>query len=75
MQRRFKVILDRNESGGFTVTVPALPGCITQGKNREEAIERAQEAIEGFLEALEIEGLPIPKGDVDIEEVQVRYGS
>lgn len=31
MQRRFKVILEKNESGGFTVTVPALPGCITQG--------------------------------------------
>jgi len=75
MQRRFKVVLDKNESGGFTVTVPALPGCITQGRNREEALERAQEAIEGFLEALEIEGLPIPDGDVDIEEVQVSYGS
>jgi predicted RNase H-like HicB family nuclease len=74
MQRRFKVVLDKNESGGFTVTVPALPGCITQGRNREEALERVQEAIEGFLEALEIEGLPIPDGDVDIEEVQVSYG-
>ena len=74
MQRRFKVVLDKNESGGFTVTVPSLPGCITQGGNRKEALERAQEAIEGFLEALEIEGLPIPGGDVDIEEVQVSYG-
>jgi len=74
MQRRFKVILDKNESGGFTVTVPALPGCITQGKNREEALEHVQEAIEGFLEALEIEGLPIPGSDVDIEEVQIGYG-
>lgn len=75
MQRRFKVILDKNESGGFTVTVPALPGCITQGKDRKEALERAQEAIEGFLEALGIEGLPVPDSDVDIVEVQVSYGS
>ena len=74
MQRRFKVILEGNENGGFTVTVPALPGCVTQGKNRDEALEHAQEAITGFLEALEIEGLPIPESDVDMAEVQVSYG-
>jgi len=57
------------------VTVPALPGCITQGANREEALEHAHEAIEGFLEALEKEGLPIPGSDVVINEVHVSYGS
>ncbi len=56
MQRSFKVILEQNESGGFTITVPALPGCVTQGNDRKEALEHVQEAIEGFLEALEIEG-------------------
>lgn len=75
MQLRFEVILDKNESGGFTVTVPALSGCITQGKDRKEALERAQEAIEGFLEALGIEGLPVPDSDVNIVEVQVSCGS
>ncbi|GAB6173237.1 hypothetical protein JCM15765_27150 [Paradesulfitobacterium aromaticivorans] len=74
MLRRFKVILEQNASGGFTVTVPALPGCVTQGRNREEALEHVQEAIGGFLEALQIEGLPIPEGDLDIAEVQVSYG-
>lgn len=52
MQRRFKVILEKNESGGFTVTVPSLPGCVTQGRDRREALEHVQEAIEGFLEHL-----------------------
>lgn len=61
--RRFKVILHENESGGFTVTVPNLPGCVTQGKDQEEALARVKEAIEGFLEALEIEGLPRPDWD------------
>ena len=73
MLRRFKVILEKNESGGFTVTVPSLPGCVTQGDDRREALEHIQEAIEGFLEALVIEGLPIPSADVEMDEVQVRY--
>ncbi|MEW5899122.1 MAG: type II toxin-antitoxin system HicB family antitoxin [Bacillota bacterium] len=72
MQRRFKVILDWNEDGGgYTVTVPALPGCVTQGDTIEESLERAQEAIEGFIEALKIIGEPIPESDVEIAEVQV----
>jgi len=74
MQRRFKVILEKNDSGGFTVTVPELPGCVTQGRNRKEALEHVQEAIEGFLEALQIEGLPIPSSTVvEMDEVQVSY--
>ena len=62
--RGFNVILHPNESGGFPVTVPTLPGCVTQGNNQQEALERVQEAIEGFLEALELLGLPVPEGDL-----------
>ncbi len=75
MQRRFKVILEKNDSNGYTVTVPALPGCVTQGKNKDEALERIQEAIQGYLEALEIEGLPVPDSDIDVAEVEVAYGA
>lgn len=75
MQRRFKVILEKNESNGYTVTVPALPGCVTQGKDKDEALERIQEAIQGYLEALELEGLPIPDSDIDVAEVEVAYGA
>ena len=42
--------------GGFTVTVPALPGCITYGKNLNEAIEMAKEAIELYIEVLQENG-------------------
>ncbi|MHB8984630.1 MAG: type II toxin-antitoxin system HicB family antitoxin [Eubacteriales bacterium] len=50
MIRRFKVILVwDSEEKVYAVTVPALPGCVTQGKNREEALERVQEAIAGHL--------------------------
>lgn len=56
------IILDPDEeSQGYTVTVPALPGCITQGRTREEAIERAKEAIALYIESLQADGLPIPQ--------------
>ncbi len=72
MDRIFTIILDQNEDGGYTVTVPILPGCVTQGDTREEALEHAQEAITGFLEALKIEDLPIPQGDIEVAVVTVR---
>jgi len=67
---QYRVVLEPNELGGFTVLVPALPGCVTQGKTREEAIERAKEAIAVFLESLQADGEPIPS-DVAWEEVRV----
>ena len=42
-------------------TVPALPGCITQGDTVEECIERAKEAITGYIESLVADGMPIPE--------------
>lgn len=61
-QRRYTIILDPDpEEGGYTVTVPALPGCITEGDTLEEAIAMAKEAISLHLEGLAAEGLPIPE--------------
>lgn len=58
---RFTILLDPDpEEGGFTVTVPALPGCITQGDTVEEATERAKEAIEGFVISMVRDGEPVP---------------
>lgn len=72
VSRRFKVILDWNEDeGGYTVTVPSLPGCVTEGETREEALANAQEAILGYLDVLKAQGKSIPQGDVEIDEVQV----
>jgi len=51
--RKYTIILEPDpEVGGYTVTVPALPGCITQGETVEQCIERAQEAIAGYIESL-----------------------
>lgn len=69
---KYKIILERNEDneGYYTVTVPALPGCVTQGRTKKEALLRAREAIEGYLESLQKDGLPIP-ADVELAEVTV----
>ena len=45
--------MEKNEDGGYTVTVPALPGCVTECATWDEAIANAQEAITGYLEAFQ----------------------
>ena len=60
MELKYTVLIERNEKGGFTVTVPSLPGCITQGDTWEEAIANAKEAIVGYVEALKDLGKPLP---------------
>lgn len=71
MQRRFKIILEWNEDGGgYTVTVPALPGCITEGGTIDEALANAREAITGYIKVLESLGRPIPTSDLPPVEKQ-----
>jgi len=55
---RFKVILEPCEEGGFTVYVPALPGCISEGDSEEEALRNIAEAIDLYLEAVEDDRMP-----------------
>ena len=50
---RFKVILEPSDEGGFTVYVPVLPGCISEGDTVEEALANIEEAIELYLEPVE----------------------
>lgn len=65
--RTFRVVLEWDPEGRiWTVSVPALPGCITQGPTREEALHRASEAITCHLEGLRADGLPVPD-DVPVE--------
>ncbi|MBI3950912.1 MAG: type II toxin-antitoxin system HicB family antitoxin [Acidobacteria bacterium] len=56
----YTVVLERNEEGGYTVTVPALKGCVTQGKTLADALSRVKEAIECHVEALAILGKRVP---------------
>ena len=63
----YKILLHREPEGGFTVTVPSLPGCITYGENVDEAIEMAKEAIELYVEVLQERGEFIPDDSNTLE--------
>lgn len=56
----YRITLCKEPEGGYTVLVPALPGCITYGKTVEEAIEMAKDAINGYIESLIEDGEAIP---------------
>jgi len=58
--REYEVVLTPEEGGGYSVTVPGLPGCVSQGATREEALTMIREAIEGYLESLETHGMRHP---------------
>lgn len=50
---KLRVILEPSEEGGYTVIVPSLPGCISEGETREEALRNIREAIELYLEPVD----------------------
>jgi len=68
---RFNIILEPDEDGGFSVTVPALDGCFTQGETEEEAIKNAKEAILCYLEGLEKVNQIKSKPKTILREVEV----
>ena len=55
-QLTYRILMTREPEGGFTVNVPALPGCITFGENIDHAMEMAKEAIELYVETLQADG-------------------
>jgi len=57
----YTVILIPEEEGGYSVEIPALPGCYTQGDTKEEAISMAKEAIELYLESCQAHNELIPQ--------------
>lgn len=57
---RFTVVLEQEPDEGFVASVPSLPGCVSQGDTREEALRNIREAIELYLEDCRESGDPIP---------------
>lgn len=57
---KYRVIFELDEDGVFIATCPSLPGCVSQGKTRDEASANIREAIEGYLKSLKKHGDPIP---------------
>lgn len=57
---KYRVLIEQDEDGVFVAEVPSLPGCISQGGTRAEAVSNIHEAIEGYLESLKAHDEPIP---------------
>ena len=66
-----QAIIYSGEDGYFVAECPSLPGCISQGKTREEAIANIKEAIQGYITALKEDNLPIPEEHFDAMVIAV----
>jgi predicted RNase H-like HicB family nuclease len=66
-----QVIIYSGEDGYFIAECPSLPGCISQGQTKEEAVVNIKEAIDGYIAALKEDNLPIPNENFDAMVVAV----
>ncbi|WP_417909842.1 type II toxin-antitoxin system HicB family antitoxin [Candidatus Electronema sp. PJ] len=57
---KYRVLIEQDEDGVFVAEAPSLPGCISQGNTRSEALSNIREAIAGYLESLEAHSEPVP---------------
>jgi len=67
---KFRVMIQRDEDGVYVAEVPALPGCVSQGTTRSEALNNVRDAIALYLESLKAHGDPIPP-PIDEEVIEV----
>lgn len=66
---KLRVVLEPSDEGGFTAIVPALPGCISEGDTREDALANVQEAIQLYLEPVDDDAAVSP--DAEVVEIAV----
>jgi predicted RNase H-like HicB family nuclease len=57
---QYRILIEQDEDGVFVAECPSLPGCVSQGKSRKEAVSNIQDAIKGYLESLKKHNEPIP---------------
>ena len=69
MSLKFNVTLDRDEDGVWVVECPAIPGCVSQGQTREEALENVEDAIRQCLKVRAERGLPLTRETRQVEVV------
>jgi predicted RNase H-like HicB family nuclease len=67
---KFRVMIQLDEDGVYVAEVPALPGCVSQGTTRSEALNNVRDAIALYLESLKAHGDPIPP-PIDEEVIEV----
>lgn len=71
MSLRYRILIEQDEDGVFIAECPSLPGCISQGKTRKEALENIRDAIKGYLESLKKHNEPVPP-PIEEEIVEVK---
>jgi predicted RNase H-like HicB family nuclease len=71
MNLRYRILIEQDEDGVFVAECPSLPGCISQGKTRKEALDNIRDAIKGYLESLKKHNEPIPP-PIEEEIVEVK---
>jgi antitoxin HicB len=57
---KIRVLIEQDEDGRFVATCPSLPGCVSEGDTRQEALANIQDAIAGYVESLRKHGEPVP---------------
>lgn len=67
---KLRVLVEQDEDGNFVAQCPSLPGCISEGKTRAEAMKNVKDAIKGYIESLRKHNEPIPPS-IDEELVEV----
>ncbi len=69
---RYRVLIEQDEDGVYVAEVPALPGCISQGRTRSEAVDNIKEAIAAYLQSLQAHSEPVPPSiSEEVVEVSV----
>ncbi|UCH80618.1 MAG: type II toxin-antitoxin system HicB family antitoxin [Nitrospiraceae bacterium] len=69
---KYRILIEQDEDGYFVAECPSLPGCVSQGKTRAEAIDNIQDAIKGYIQSLKKHDEPVPPAiDEEIIEVAV----
>ena len=72
MNMKYRVVIEEDEEGFFVAECPSLPGCISQGRNKQEALENIRDAIKGYLKSLKKHNEPIPSA---AEEVMIEVNA
>ena len=67
---RFRIIVEQDEDGAFVAECPSLPGCVSEGRTRQEALRNIKDAVKGYLESLKKHDEPIPPS-IEEETVEV----
>ena len=67
---KYRIVIEQDEDGVFVAECPSLPGCVSQGKTRGEAVKNIKDAIQGYLESLKKHNEPVPPS-IEEEMVEV----